>query len=85
MFDGRLRLYKEIAARNFGLALRRMLRSDLVEEDTEIGPIALDDDAISHEPSDDEDTPELPSGAMALRAHYVCFASSSKSDGDSPG
>ena len=43
-----------------------MLLRELIKNDEEKGPIALDAGGILHVPSDGRDEPELPPGALAL-------------------
>ena len=51
----------------------------------DLRPIALDDGAILHAPSDDEDAPVPPSGALAARPPCGCFESFSDVGGDPSG
>ena len=60
-----------------------MPRSELSRGDMDMGRIALGDGAILRAPLDNEDTPALPSGALALHTPLGCFQSSSDS-GDDP-
>ena len=43
-----------------------MLRSELAQDDVEIGAPTLEDGAILHAPSDGEDTPVPPAAAIAV-------------------
>ena len=79
-FEGQLHLYWDIAARNINKVRRRTLRSELVTDDVEKGPIALDAGAILRVPPDGEAAPGPPAGAEALYPLSGCFESSSDSD-----
>ena len=83
--DGRLNFFWEIEARNVDMVRRRTLRFQLVKNDEDKDPITLDDAAILHIPSNDEDPPADPRCNRALQPPVVWRESSSDSGDVPPG
>ena len=75
-FHGCLNQYSEAVAREIGRARRRVSLLEYVRDEMNVDPIRLDDGAVSQAPSDDEDLPALPSGALALHPLFSSLESS---------
>ena len=61
----RLRLYREAVSRNIGRARRMSLRSQVSPNAEDMGPIPLKDGGILPVPSNDENAPDFPDGAVS--------------------
>ena len=83
--DGLSHLHSEAAVRNIDFCCRCMLRSESVQDSSDMGPITFGDGVITQAPSEDEDTPDLHPGAPASRPPFGCLKSSSDLDADSSG
>ena len=59
-------LHWQAVTRNIYRARRRMLRPELMQGGMDIGPSPVDDGAILHVLSEDEDTPAALFGALTL-------------------
>ena len=70
VLDGRLHVFRGIASRNIDSARRRRLRPQVASIAEEPDPITLEDGATPQVPSDDENVPDLPDGALSLRPPY---------------
>ena len=82
--DGKLRLLREIIQRrNIDRARRRWLRSQVSPVAPKLGPVSLKDGAVLQVLSDNENAPDMPSGASSLNPPFGPVESSGESD-DAP-
>ena len=71
--DSKLHSCREVVSRSTGRARRRWLRSQASPITEKLGPITIPGGTTLQAPSDDENAPRPPTGALSWRAPFDCF------------